>query len=628
MSGIRAGHFATLGQYAIVEDSSSRRNIAALNRVSSGDAEIQSQIAFEKQSEGCSPLDFDGLARWLLSSKALSPTFGISDVAKLVAAAAEEALGLDYISLEHDENSSKGECIMKTKNRKRLAWAAAALGMVASVGWAAAEVESTASSSKQLAPLTQVTPEVEAAIDSANNLSVAFRTVANRLLPAVVAIENRPSMAWAEQGNISPSQDGLMGENPFKGTPFEDMFRGYNFRMQPPGMQSPGGMRRQPSGGIGSGVIISTDGIILTNNHVVAGGGEVTVKTHDGREFVASQVWTDPKTDVAVIKIENATDLVAAPLGNSDEVEIGDWVVALGQPFGLESTVTAGIISAKNRGIGITDRENFLQTDAAINPGNSGGPLVNLRGEVIGINTAISSRSGGNEGIGFAVPSNLARWVSDQLVSEGVVRRAYLGVGIQPVTQDLARQLSVKPRGGVVVTEVFDGTPAEKAGLESGDVIVRFDGTAVSTPQQLQLAVERCEFGKSTKIEIVRNGKPRELTYKPEEQPSDFGVTASKSQTSPGRKMENFGMEIAPLDAQVAKQLGFEDVEGVVITAVRRGSSASQAGLESGMVITHVNRQPVSSVEEFVEATRDADDADGTLLLVRTENGSRFVVLR
>lgn len=524
---------------------------------------------------------------------------------------------------------------MKISNKRKLAWGATALGTLASVGWAATGVESTSVPSQNLPPMTQVSPDVERAIESANHLSTAFRTVAQRLLPAVVAIENRPSVAWNAGSQLRPSQDGLPRgfnfeqENPFEGTPFEELFRGRNFRMVPPGDMPGGrGSGRALPGGIGSGVIISTDGIILTNNHVVAGGGEVSVRTQDGREFSAEEVWTDPKTDLAVVKI-NASNLVAAPLGNSDQVEIGDWVVALGQPFGLESTVTAGIISAKNRGLGITDRENFLQTDAAINPGNSGGPLVNLRGEIIGINTAISSRSGGNEGIGFAVPSNLARWVSNQLVEHGTVRRAYLGVGIQPVTQDLAEQLSVAPRSGVAVTDVYPKTPAAKSGLQSGDVIVKFDGESIRDPQQLQLAVERSEFGKSLKIDIVRNGTPMQLNYKPEEQPGDFGLR-SQNKSAPGRsqRMENFGLEVAPMDDAVAQQLGMQGVKGVVITAVADGSPAAEAGLNSGMVITQVNRQPVTSLEQFLQAMQNSKAGEGALLLVRTENGSRFVVLK
>ena len=290
---------------------------------------------------------------------------------------------------------------------------------------------------------------------------------------------------------------------------------------QSPPMNTPGGGMPAPRGGIGSGVIIDESGIMLTNNHVVAGDGEITVRTHDGREFVASNVWTDPKTDLAVVKIEDASDLVAATLGDSEQVEIGDWVMALGQPFGLESTVTAGIISAKHRGIGITARENFLQTDAAINPGNSGGPLVNLRGEVVGINTAIHSRSGGNDGIGFAIPSNLARWVSDQLVSTGTVKRAYLGVGIQPVTQDLAKQLvrQATRRCG------RDRRLSRHASREGRPPVGRRDRSLWrQVGRQLRkLCSWRSNDRRSAQrltIEIVRDGKAMNLTYEATEQPA------------------------------------------------------------------------------------------------------------
>lgn len=521
---------------------------------------------------------------------------------------------------------------MKSQSKKKLAWAALGLGMLGSVGWAASGVEGLAigensdDQSVQLEPLANLSPDVERAIDSANGLSMAFRTVAKRMLPTLVAIENRPAVAMTSPMGIRPSQGGIPGDNPFKGTPFEELFKGRDFQMVPPGGMQP---RTRPQGGIGSGVIIDPSGVILTNNHVVEGGGEVTVKTSDGREFIASQVWTDPKTDLAVVKIENATNLVSAPLGDSDQVEIGDWVIALGQPFGLESTVTAGIISAKNRGIGITARESFLQTDAAINPGNSGGPLVNLRGEVIGINTAISSRTGGSDGIGFAVPSNLARWVSDQLVSDGTVRRAYLGVGIQPVTAELATQLGVAPRSGVAVTEVLVSSPAAQAGLKTGDVITQFDGRDVATPQQLQLAVERAEFGKMLTIDLVRDGKPMKLQFKAQEQPSDFSGNRESSNGKPSASLENLGLEIAPLDRAVAEQLGLSSTDGVIITGVKSGSAAERTGLEAGMVISQVNRQNVKSIDQVVAAIKaDRENGSGTLLLIKTENGSRFLVLK
>ncbi|MEM8670303.1 MAG: trypsin-like peptidase domain-containing protein [Planctomycetota bacterium] len=367
-------------------------------------------------------------------------------------------------------------------------------------------------------------PNEKAAIESANHLSVAFRAVSNAMLPTLVAIENRPVSSADLSRRAEEMNERLQGRNPFEGTPFEEMFRGYTFREPSPG-DSGANMRRMPSPmrrGIGSGVIIDADGIILTNNHVVAGGGEVIVRTYDGREFVAMDVWTDPKTDLAVVKIEDADDLVAAPLGNSDESFIGDWVLALGQPFGLQSTVTAGIISAKHRDLGITDRENFLQTDAAINPGNSGGPLVNLRGEVIGINTAIHSRSGGNNGIGFAIPSNLARWVANQLVEEGKVRRAFLGVTIQAVNNQLASELDVEPRTGVVVMQVFDDTPAADAGLKQGDVILQVAGKSVATPQALQLVVERTPLGDTVPLRVMRDGESIELSYEATELPKDL----------------------------------------------------------------------------------------------------------
>ncbi len=479
-----------------------------------------------------------------------------------------------------------------------------------------------------------VTPEeARQAVSSARELSTAFRVASEKVLPAVVAIETSPAVATTEREQPSPrtpERSPFRGRNPFEGTPFEDMFRdmpfGEDFHFEmPPGQPMPRG------GGLGSGVVIDPSGLILTNNHVVSGGGQVSVRLYDGREFTANQVWTDPKTDVAVVKIEGAENLTAARLGNSDTVSIGDWVLALGQPFGLESTVTAGIISAKHRGIGITPRENFLQTDAAINPGNSGGPLVNLDGEVIGLNTAISSRSGGNDGIGFAVPINLAKWVADQLAKDGVVRRAYLGVGIQPVTQKLADQFNVKPREGVVVTDVFPDTPAAKAGLKSGDVITEFAGVAVSSPQELQTLVEQAALGKAHALTIKRDGKTMDLAFTPEEQPADYGEARRGGPVegpSGSSHLEKLGLEIGSLDPAIAEQLGVEGVQGVVITHVQPGSSADRVGLESGMVITSVNRQPVKDLAAATKALNDASIEDGILLLIRTGEGSRFVVLK
>ena len=473
-----------------------------------------------------------------------------------------------------------------------------------------------------------VTPaEAARAVASAKDLSTAFRVASDKVLPSVVTVENRPQPMRAGENRPAPGPGNPFGDrNPFEGTPFEDFFRDRGFQFE---MPSP---RRQPPqrGGAGSGVVIDRSGIILTNNHVVRGGGEVTVRLHDGREFEATNVWTDPKTDLAVVQID-ANDLVAAKLGDSDTVSVGDWVLALGQPFGLESTVTAGIISAKHRGIGITARENFLQTDAAINPGNSGGPLVNLDGELIGINTAISSRTGGNDGIGFAIPINLAKWVANQLKDEGVVRRAYLGVGIQPVTAALANELNVKPRQGVVVTNVIANTPAAKAGLKTGDVIVQYAGVAVSSPNELQLLVERSELGRAHGLTVIRDGRQMNLRFTPEEQPNDFGVAPRMRESLPrseSSQVDKLGLEVTTLDKNVAERLGLDEAQGVVITNVEPNSPARLAGLSAGMVITQVNRRPVTSGEMFAQAIERSDPDNGLLLLVRGPQGARFVVIK
>ncbi len=412
-------------------------------------------------------------------------------------------------------------------------------------------------------PAPQVSPEeVKRAISSAKDLSTAFRVAADKVIPSVVTIETTTTVTKTPAKRRSGrSQSNPFGNrNPFQGTPWEDMFPEFNME---DGQFFEGSPNMRPQEGLGSGVIIDKSGVIMTNNHVVGGGEnvEVLVRLWDGREFKADKIWTDPNTDIAIVKIANADDLVSAEIGDSDQVAVGDWVLALGQPFGLESTVTAGIVSATHRGVGINKRESFLQTDAAINPGNSGGPLVNLDGQIIGINTAISSRGGGNDGVGFAVPANLAKWVGDQLVKNGVVRRAYLGVNIQPVTATLAKQFNVKPREGVVVTDVLPNTPAEKSGLKSGDVIRSFAGVKVDSPRELQLLVERAELGRPHPVELIRDGKSMSLNFIPEEQPKDFGERemvdrGGASSPSASSSFEAIGVELSDLDANVAKGLG------------------------------------------------------------------------
>ena len=351
-------------------------------------------------------------------------------------------------------------------------------------------------------PAAVTSQKAEVGTNYAKSLSMAFREAAQKVLPAVVMIENRPVVKEQPEGQ-EDAQENPSGENPF-GDMLPPEFRRF-FKDMP--RMPHHGMPHGEMGGVGSGVIIDPSGIILTNNHVSRAAARSSSACTTAGSSTATDIKTDPKTDLAIVRIKGAGTLAAAKLGNSDEVQVGDWVLALGDPFGLEGTVTAGIISAKGRGLGITPRENFIQTDAAINPGNSGGPLVNLDGEVVGINTAIASQTGGNQGVGFAVSSNLAKWVSQQLIATGTVKRAYLGVAIQPVSHELAKQFGVKPSRASVVADVQPNTPAAAAGVKPGDVIVEFAGKPVGNPQELQQAVEQAPIGSKQSLAVMRDGK-------------------------------------------------------------------------------------------------------------------------
>jgi serine protease Do len=493
-----------------------------------------------------------------------------------------------------------------------------------------------------LVPAAVLTAQVPAthappaeALNQANTLSDAFRNSADKVLPAVVSIRNevQPKLARADRGDRggeTRSQRGVRPQLP-KGLGELDPFLKRFFDELPEGG---GGMFEAPKGprlSSGSGVIIDPSGIILTNNHVVQGGGKVTVRLHDGREFTASEVKTDPNTDLAIVRIK-ASGLPAATLGNSDRMRIGDWVLAIGQPFGLENTVTKGIVSATGRAVGITRYDEFIQTDAAINPGNSGGPLVNLQGEVIGINTAINSSSGGFQGVGFAIPSSLAKWVSTQLIKEGKVHRAYLGVGIQKIDQSIAAQLDV-PTQGALVTEVQPDSPAAKAGFQPQDVIVEFGGSKITSPGQLTGVVSRSPINSNQHVAVLRNGKHVDLTVNLREMPTNYGERASRQNESSeegaeSKHYDKLGLQVGPLTNDVAQQLGLSGTSGVVITAVENGSPADKAGLAPSQVITQVGRKSVKSVAEFEAEAKNASPEKGVLLLVRSAEGSRFVVLK
>ena len=472
----------------------------------------------------------------------------------------------------------------------------------------------------------------DAATNYAKSLSKVFHDAANRVLPSVVMITNTPTVA-----QTSGNRKSLPGENSeempfgFKGTPFGDLFNSPDMRHFFKEFHSMPQMPQRGMMGAGSGVIVDSSGIILTNNHVVAGGGQVMVRLHDGREFKAVEIKTDPKSDLAILRIEGTGTLSAARLGDSNKVAVGDWVLALGEPFGLEGTVTAGIVSAKGRGLGITDREDFIQTDAAINPGNSGGPLVNLDGEVIGINTAISSSSGGYQGVGFAIPIDLAKWVGSQLEQSGTVHRAYLGVMIQPVTHPLAEQFKVKVNTGVLIAEVRPDSPAAKAGLKSGDIVLQYAGQPVSNPRELQGYVEKSKIGSTEPLTILREGKKMTIDVTCREMPDEYAQAGNTSE-SPGNKessrFDQIGIQVENLTPDVAEHLGIKVEHGVAITGVRSSSPAQLAGLTTGMVITEADRHPIKKTDDLRQVLENRPLDKGVLLLVQSAEGSRFVVIR
>jgi len=462
----------------------------------------------------------------------------------------------------------------------------------------------------------------------ARALSSVFREVTQDALPAIVSIQTRGKAAEVISG-----LDNLFDD---ENHPFREMFRN-DPQLREFFRRLPQERRNRPAPrGMGSGFIIDEDGVIMTNNHVVREAEEVKVRLHDGREFLATDVKTDPRSDVAIIRIDSPKPLPTIPLGDSGNTEIGDWVLAMGSPFGLDGTVTAGIISAKSRGPGIAAREDFLQTDAAINPGNSGGPLLNIDGEVIGINTAISSRSGGYDGIGFAIPVNMARWVSQQLIKHGQVQRSYIGVSIQPVDEKLAHKFNAPFGQGAIVNQVMPDSPAENANLRAGDVILDLNGKPVTGPRNLQGIVERLSVGKSYPMTIIRDGKRKTLKVTMKAMPNDYALSQNdyvkpKQEPNPDSEQNysELGIEIDELTPDVAQRLGLDkDAEGVVITDVDKDSPAGFGGLNTGMVIEKVDDTKILSPKDFKNAMKNASLKDGVLFLIRTRVGTRFVVIQ
>lgn len=453
-------------------------------------------------------------------------------------------------------------------------------------------------------------------VDSLRESSKAFASIAQSVSPSVALIQvegHAPAAAM----------------NPF-GSPFGDDFLRRFFGDQLPQGPAP---QQQPQQrrtlGQGSGFVFSVDdGVLadttylLTNNHVVENADKITVTFPDGREFEAKVTGTDPKSDVAVVEIKTA-DIPALKLADSSKLDVGEWVVAIGNPFGLSHTLTVGVVSAKGRtSVGINDYEDFIQTDAAINPGNSGGPLVNLDGQVVGINTAIFSRSGGYMGIGFAIPSNLAKDIAEQLMATGTVQRGQLGVLIQPVTADIAKSFDIEPGNGALVAQVNPDSPADKGGVKVGDVIVEYAGKPVADIGDFRNRVALTAPGSRQKMTVLRDGKRRQLTVTIGEQTEEAAVAGGETAAA-----AELGITVQALTPQLADQLGVEFGKGVVISEVAPGSVAAMAGIRTGAVILEVDRKPVSSPADFDKAVAAASAAKRVLFLISMDHAQRYVAL-
>ncbi len=381
--------------------------------------------------------------------------------------------------------------------------------------------------------------------------------------------------------------------------------------------------------GLGSGVIVESHGLIITNNHVVGKADEIRVTLSDKREFKAKLIGTDPKTDVAVVKID-ATGLPTVAWADSDKLEVGEFVLAVGNPFGLTQTVTLGIVSALGRAAGIAEYEDFIQTDAAINPGNSGGALVNVRGELVGINTAIFSQSGGNMGIGFAVPSNMAQSIMGQLVQTGKVVRGWLGVSIQELTPELSSQFGITETKGVLVSDVMDDSPAKKAGFERADVIVEFDGKSMDSPTHLRNAVAQTPVGKKVVVKLIRDKKPKTIDLTIVEQPKSMSQNGDEDggdAATPTGILSS--LDVRDLTEELAGRYGLKSSErGVVIVRVKPGSTAEELGVREGDIVLEVNRQAVTSVKTFERIAGKLPKDQAVLLLLKRQGRTIYLTLR
>ena len=432
-----------------------------------------------------------------------------------------------------------------------------------------------------------------------------FSALAEQVGPAVVNIQVEKT---GKDEEVAQQFEGHpFGMNPFGDERFKDFF----------GKQMPPQERRQA--GIGTGFIMDKSGYIITNNHVVADADKIKVKLKDEREFEAKIIGRDPHTDLALIKIEPKGELPVASLGRSADLKVGEWVVAVGSPFGLEQTVTAGIVSAKGRVIGSGPYDDFIQTDASINPGNSGGPLLNLNGEVVGINTAIIAHG---QGIGFAIPIDMATKIVAQLKENGEVTRGWLGVNIQDLKGDLADYYGAKNSEGVLVTEVVPGNPAEKAGIKAKDIITAVDGEKVKNSRELTAKAATLPVGETTKITVVRDGKEKSFDVKVAKRP----LTVADAGKPPVEKEGEYGLQVTDLTPELAQRLKTNREAGVVVVGVRPDSKAYKAGVEQGDLILEVNRQSVSSTGELKQLLAKHKGGEAIALLVQRGNAGMMVL--
>jgi serine protease Do len=463
-----------------------------------------------------------------------------------------------------------------------------------------------------LLTITMLGPDVfqhEGLCIAADKVPGSFSELVKKAIPSVVNV----SIVKTEQ--VTQQFTSPFGEN----DPFNDFFKRFY------GDQLP---KSQKLRGLGTGFIIDKDGYILTNNHVVEGADEITVTLTDKTTFTAKVIGRDSKTDLALIKISGARDLTPITLGDSDKMEAGDWVLAIGNPFGFNNTVTAGIISAKyRRNVGTSSYEDYIQTDASINQGNSGGPLINMDGEVIGIDSAIYSQSGGSVGIGFAIPINMAKDLLPQL-KKGKIVRGWLGVAIQTITPGLQNKLGLKDARGALVSDVTEGGPAARAGLRTGDVIISFDGKEINDGNDLPMIVAGTPVGKNVKIEIMRNGEKKTLEVKTGELKDTEKAAVPAPKVAREKMNTELGFNAGDITPEIAAQLNITQKSGVVILEVDSGSPAEEAGLQAGDIVAEIDKEKITNMNQFNKKMRSYKTGDTILFLIKRDGSSMFLTLK